>query len=88
MYSHLWVECLIHCSSYLPLCCDYLHLQNCTCNVMITPDARLQERLKAQKAEAASNPEYGSTYKPKSSKEDRTAKRKQILSNIGTVALL
>ena len=55
---------------------------------MITPDARLQERLKAQKAEAASNPEYGSTYKPKSSKEDRTAKRKQILSNIGTVALL
>lgn len=47
-------------------------------------DACLQERLKAQKAEAASNPEYGSTYKPQTSKEDRTAKRKQILSNIGT----
>lgn len=47
-------------------------------------DACLQERLKAQKAEAASNPEYGSTYKPQTSKEDRTAKRKQILSNIGS----
>ncbi|KAL3158073.1 hypothetical protein ABBQ32_011679 [Trebouxia sp. C0010 RCD-2024] len=42
-----------------------------------------EERLKAQKQEAASNPEYGSTYKPQSSKEDRQAKRKQILSNIG-----
>lgn len=51
-------------------------------------DACLQERLKAQKEEAASNPEYGSTYKPQTSKEDRTAKRKQILSNIGMVALL
>lgn len=47
----------------------------------------LQERLKAQKEEAASNPEYGSTYKPQSSKEDRQTKRKQILSNIGTVSL-
>lgn len=47
----------------------------------------LQERLKAQKAEAASNPEYGSTYKPQTSKEDRTAKRKQILSNIGMLSL-
>ena len=42
-----------------------------------------QERLKAQREEAASNPEYGSSYKPKASKEERTAKRKQILSNIG-----
>ena len=51
-------------------------------------DACLQERLKAQKEEAASNPEYGSTYKPQTSKEDRSAKRKQILSNIGMVACL
>ena len=43
----------------------------------------LQERLKNQKEEAASNPEYGSSYKPKASKEDKQAKRKQILSNIG-----
>ncbi|KAL0027900.1 hypothetical protein WJX79_001482 [Trebouxia sp. C0005] len=42
-----------------------------------------EERLKNQKEEAASNPEYGSSYKPKSSKEDKQAKRKQILSNIG-----
>lgn len=43
----------------------------------------LQERLKNQKAEAASNPEYGKTYKPQTSKADKQAKRKQILSNIG-----
>ena len=43
----------------------------------------LQERLKNQKEEAASNPEYGKTYKPKVSKADKQAKRKQILSNIG-----
>lgn len=55
-----------------------------TCN----SNACVQERLKAQKAEAASNPEYGSTYKPQTSKEDRTAKRKQILSNIGVMSLL
>ncbi|KAL0054955.1 hypothetical protein WJX82_005096 [Trebouxia sp. C0006] len=42
-----------------------------------------EERLKNQKEEAASNPEYGSSYKPKVSKEDKQAKRKQILSNIG-----
>jgi len=43
----------------------------------------MQERLKNQKEEAASNPEYGSSYKPKVSKEDKQAKRKLILSNIG-----
>lgn len=43
----------------------------------------VQERLKNQKAEAASNPEYGKTYKPQVSKADKQAKRKQILSNIG-----
>lgn len=42
-----------------------------------------EERLKNQKEEAASNPQYGSSYKPKVSKEDKQAKRKQILSNIG-----
>lgn len=47
----------------------------------------VQERLKNQKAEAASNPEYGQTYKPKVSKADKQAKRKQILSNIGRSAM-
>ena len=47
----------------------------------------VQERLKNQKAEAASNPEYGQTYKPKVSKADKQAKRKQILSNIGKSAM-
>ena len=43
----------------------------------------LQERLKNQKEEAASNPEYGKTFKPQASKAEKQAKRKQILSNIG-----
>lgn len=43
----------------------------------------MQERLKQQKEEAASNPEYGKSFKGKVSKEDKQAKRKQILSNIG-----
>lgn len=48
----------------------------------------LQERLKNQKQEAASNPEYGSSYKPKASKEAKQAKRKEILSNIGETCML
>ena len=64
--------------------CSHLFLCKHTCGHAY---ACLQERLKAQKAEAASNPEYGSTYKPQTSKEDRTAKRKQILSNIGLLPL-
>lgn len=66
--------------------CKFTH--TCDMKTGFQLDACLQERLKAQKEEAASNPEYGSTYKPQSSKEDRTAKRKQILSNIGMVPLL
>lgn len=48
----------------------------------------MQERLKNQKAEAASNPEYGKSYKPQVSKADKQAKRKQILSNIGDCACI
>eukprot|EP00884_Botryococcus_braunii_P005721 jgi/Botrbrau1/1514/Bobra.0107s0002.1 len=42
-----------------------------------------QERLQQQREEAKSNPTYRDSFKPQSSKEDRQAKRKQILANIG-----
>ena len=42
-----------------------------------------QERLAQQRAEAAANPEYNSTFKGELSKEEKQAKRKQILSSIG-----
>lgn len=44
----------------------------------------LQDRLKAQKEEAKNNPEYGSTFKTAATKEEKAAKRKQILATIGT----
>ena len=46
-----------------------------------------QERLAQQREEAASNPEYGKTFKGELSKEDKQAKRKQILSSIGAPVL-
>ena len=42
-----------------------------------------QERLATQHAEAAVNPEYGKTFKAQASKDDKKARRKQILSSIG-----
>lgn len=42
-----------------------------------------QERLKQQREEARMNPEYSSTFKGQLSKEEKKAKRKQILANIG-----
>ncbi|KAK9819782.1 hypothetical protein WJX72_002278 [[Myrmecia] bisecta] len=42
-----------------------------------------QERLNAQKEAAARDPGYGNSFKPQATKEDRKAKRKEILANIG-----
>ena len=42
-----------------------------------------EERLAQQRAEAAANPEYGNSFKGELSKEEKKAKRKQILSSIG-----
>lgn len=42
-----------------------------------------EERLKAQKEESASNPDYDANFKGKRSKEDKKKMRKAILSNIG-----
>lgn len=43
-----------------------------------------QERLKQQREEAKNNPSYRDNFKPQSTKEDRQAKRKQLLANIGS----
>ena len=43
----------------------------------------LQERLDAQKEEAASNPEYGKSFKAQATKEEKQTKRKQIIATIG-----
>lgn len=51
--------------------------------VPVTAPSLLQERLEQQRQEAASNPEYGKTYKGQLSKDEKKAKRKQILSSIG-----
>lgn len=45
----------------------------------------VQERLKQQKEEASSNPDYDKSFKGQLSKEEKKAKRKQILSNIGAL---
>lgn len=45
----------------------------------------LQERLKQQKEEAKSNPDYDKSFKGQLSKDEKKAKRKQILSNIGAL---
>ena len=47
----------------------------------------VQERLKQQKEEAKTNPDYDKSFKGQLSKEEKKAKRKQILSNIGAGAL-
>lgn len=47
----------------------------------------VQERLKQQKEEANSNPDYDKSFKGQLSKEEKKAKRKQILSNIGALPL-
>ena len=43
----------------------------------------MQERLAQQKEEAASNPEYGTTFKGALTKGEKKARRKAILANIG-----
>lgn len=48
----------------------------------------MQERLQQQKEEAASNPEYGSTFKGQLTKDEKKARRKQILANIGAAPFL
>lgn len=45
----------------------------------------LQERLQQQREEAASNPEYGNSFKGQLSKDEKKARRKQILANIGAL---
>ena len=49
----------------------------------MAPCVKAQERLATQRAEAAINPEYGKTFKAQASKDDKKARRKQILSSIG-----
>ena len=44
-----------------------------------------RERLAQQRAEAAANPQYGDSFKGELSKEEKQAKRKQILSSIGAL---
>lgn len=43
----------------------------------------LQERLDQQKKEAEEDPNYGKTFKGQPSKEEKKAKRKQIIATIG-----
>ena len=43
----------------------------------------LQERLDQQKKEAAEDPNYGKSFKGQPSKEEKKAKRKQIIATIG-----
>ena len=43
----------------------------------------LQERLDQQKKEAEEDPNYGKTFKGQLSKEEKKAKRKQIIATIG-----
>ena len=48
----------------------------------------VQERLKQQKEEAQSNPDYDKSFKGQLRKEEKKAKRKQILSNIGALSFI
>ena len=43
----------------------------------------MQERLRQQREEAKANPDYDKSFKGQLSKEEKKAKRKQILSTIG-----
>ncbi|KAL4421257.1 hypothetical protein ABPG75_010548 [Micractinium tetrahymenae] len=45
--------------------------------------SQFTERLEAQKRERKANRNYGKSFKPQASKEDKQAKRKQILASIG-----
>jgi hypothetical protein len=48
----------------------------------------LQERLQQQREEARTNPDYNKTFKGQLSKEEKKAKRKQILASIGDLPCL
>ena len=43
----------------------------------------LQERLDQQKKEAEEDPNYGKSFKGQPTKEEKKAKRKQIIATIG-----
>lgn len=43
----------------------------------------VQERLDQQREEAASNPDYNKSFKGQPTKEEKNAKRKQIIATIG-----
>ena len=43
----------------------------------------MQERLDQQRKEAAEDPDYGKTFKGQPTKEEKKAKRKQIIATIG-----
>ena len=65
----------------------HLNLRACGCaehaELICNKGLPVQERLKQQKEEASSNPDYDKSFKGQLSKEEKKAKRKQILSNIG-----
>ncbi|BDA47029.1 Protein ACTIVITY OF BC1 COMPLEX KINASE 8, chloroplastic [Coccomyxa sp. Obi] len=42
-----------------------------------------EERLRQQREEAKNNPDYGTTFKDQLTKDEKKARRKQILANIG-----
>ena len=46
----------------------------------------VQERLAQQREEASSNPEYSTTFKDQLTKDEKKARRKAILANIGARA--
>lgn len=69
---------------------DYMLMLQCyshACACELERSCWLQERLDAQKREAASNPDYGKTYKAQATKEERQTKRKEIVANIGAPCL-
>lgn len=55
------------------------------CCKLLSCGVGLQERLQQQREEAASNPEYGNSFKGQLSKDEKKARRKQILANIGAL---
>lgn len=67
---------LLHCTQYLDV-----PMSHCISETLPTP----QERLDAQRAEAASNPDYDKSFKPTATKEEKQEKRKQILASIGAL---
>ena len=73
-------------SAHPDACCLALPLYN-ECEGTSHGFLCVQERLKQQKEEANTNPDYDKSFKGQLSKEEKKAKRKQILSNIGANAL-